>query len=225
MAFQYDGVYLFRDVSFTVKPGDVVIISGRSGHGKSTLLELCAALRHPFSGRVLWNGKNIEEFSKREILLMRRSMGYVFQSHALISNHTVFDNIALPLRSVGGFPNSFIEREVKRYLREFGIEGIERVYPEVLSSGQLKAVAVARALISKPRILFLDEPLSGVDPLTAQDILKVLYSCWEIERMSVILIAHNLNVWNGENVRKFLLNAGKLENAQNYARIDREYNL
>ncbi len=223
LTFSFDRTPLIRGVSFTVEPGEVAIIAGRSGHGKSTLLELCSGLRTPRSGKVLWNNEDVEDFSRTALLRMRQSVGYVFQSHALISNHTVFDNIALPLRSRGGMSASFIEREVKRVIEELGIFGAENVYPEVLSSGQLKSVAVARALISKPEVLFLDEPLSGVDPVTAQGILNVLHSHWKKEGMSIILISHNLNVWPSKVKHKIVLDSGKICSAQNYPNIDREY--
>lgn len=221
VSFKYGSYAVLDRVSLTAKPGEVIIIGGRSGHGKSTLLELCAGLLSPVSGKVLWDGEDISHFSKYDLYDKRKAVGYVFQVHALISNHTVFENIALPLRCSSDLGDAEIRKRVKTQMEELGIRGIEKAFPEVLSAAQLKTVAIARALIKNPRLLLLDEPLSGVDPFTAQSIIDVLHDRWKKKRMTIVMISHALNAWPEWQAKRLMLKNGCIESAADHFKIVR----
>jgi ABC-type lipoprotein export system ATPase subunit len=209
-------------VDLALPPGGVAIFGGRSGSGKSTLLELCAGLVKPSGGTVLWNGDDITGASRYELYGRRRSMGYVFQGHALISNHSAFDNIALPLRCGGAdLGAEATGARVRALMGELGIgRELERRFPETLSAAQLKCVAVARALIAEPELLILDEPFSGVDPVTANNIAGVLHRRWKRGGVSILMAAHSLGAWPEHEARRFMLKGGRLEPAgEAFARV------
>jgi len=213
---------ILDSVDLTVPPGDVAIVGGRSGSGKSTLLELCAGLIKPRGGAVLWDDEDIADASRYDLYGRRKSMGYVFQGHALISNHSAFDNIALPLKCGGtDLGADVIEKRVRSLMDELGIgRDIERRFPEALSAAQLKCVAMARALVNEPEFLILDEPFSGVDPVTANMIASVLHGQWKRGGMSILIATHSLGVWPEHGARHFMLNGGRLEPAgQAFAKV------
>jgi ABC-type transporter Mla maintaining outer membrane lipid asymmetry ATPase subunit MlaF len=200
---------ILDDVSFTLEPGGVIVFGGRSGHGKSALLEICAGLLKPSGGSVLWDGDDVTCMSKYELYGKRRSVGYVFQVHALISNHSVFDNIALPLRCGTNLTGGQIRERVWSQMEELGISHeIEKKFPEALSTAQLRSVAIARALVNSPALLMLDEPLSGIDPFTANTVIKVLHERWKRDRMSVIMATHSLSAWPEWSAGRFMLRDG-----------------
>jgi len=206
---------ILDSVDLTVPPGGVTIVGGRSGSGKSTLLELCAGLIRPNGGSVLWDGDDITDASRYELYGRRRSMGYVFQGHALISNHSAFDNIALPLKCGGTeLGSDVIEKRVRSLMDGLGIgRDIEKRFPEALSAAQLRCVAVARALVNDPAFLILDEPFSGVDPVTANMIAGVLHGRWKSGGMSILMATHSLGAWPEHNAQRFMLGGGRLEPA------------
>ena len=202
-------------LSLTVEPGGVAIFGGRSGSGKSSLLEICAGLQSPTGGSVLWDGEEITGMSKYDLYSRRRSVGYVFQTHALISNHSVFDNIALPLRCGTDLSGEQVKRRVGALMDELGISReIDRKFPESLSAAQIGSVAVARALITGPKLLLLDEPFSGVDPVTANTIINVLQGKWKKGGMSIIMATHSLSAWPEWGAARYMLKGGRLEPAE-----------
>jgi len=223
-------------IDLTVAPGGVVLFGGRSGAGKSALLEICAGLHKPSSGSVLWDGEDITAMSKYELYARRKSVGYVFQVHALIANHSVFDNIALPLRCGTDLSADRIREKVWAQMDELGISrSIEKKFPEALTAAELKSAAVARALINAPKLLMLDEPFSGVDPYTANTIVKVLHERWQRDRMSIIMASHSISAWPDWSAGRFMLKGGRLERAEeSFAKVrgglrgninfDRKYN-
>jgi ABC-type methionine transport system ATPase subunit len=219
----YDTVPLLRKVSFTVKKGDVVIIGGKSGHGTSTLLELCVGLQMPKSGRVMWDDIDLKGLSLANLMNARQRIGYVFESCALISNFTAFDNIGLPLKNMRGLAEPEIRQRVRVLMEELGLFNIDTRYPEALSEWQGKATAVGRALINRPDMLFLDEPVSGLDPVTAQGILNVIEAHWKTEGFAIIMISHDLSLWPHIKALRLSLENGKLNaldldpNAETYA--------
>lgn len=203
---------ILNNVSLTVAPGGVVVFGGRSGCGKSALLEICAGLLKPTSGRVLWNGEDVTDLSKYEFYGRRRMLGYVFQVPALIANHSVFDNIALPLKRGGDLNAKQIRESVLSVMEELNIsKDIEKQFPERLSTGQLKSVALARALISRPELLILDEPLSGIDPFTSNTIINVLHQRWVKDSISIIMAAHSVSAWPQWEAGRYHLRKGSLD--------------
>ncbi|MDR0305532.1 MAG: ATP-binding cassette domain-containing protein [Chitinispirillales bacterium] len=217
MSFKHGKDTILDDVNLTVPPGGVVAFGGCSGQGKSALLEICAGLLKPDSGMVLWDGADISQWSKYLLYDKRKSLGYMFQVSALITNHSVFDNIALPLRCGSDLKEAQVKKKVTRMMEELEISGIAKAFPETLSAAQLKTAALARALINDPKLLLLDEPLSGVDPVTANNIIDVLYKKWEKEGMSIVMASHSLSAWPQWQSGRFMLYDGCFAHAQESA--------
>jgi phospholipid/cholesterol/gamma-HCH transport system ATP-binding protein len=141
---------------------------------------------------------------------LRRSIGFVFQEGALISNFTAYDNIALPLRTRGGMVEEELRTRVRSLMEEFGLFNVEAKYPEALSEWQTKAVAAARALAGDPDMLLLDEPVSGLDPVTAGGILNAVERRWKTTGLAVVMISHDLSMWPHIAANRLSLESGKL---------------
>jgi phospholipid/cholesterol/gamma-HCH transport system ATP-binding protein len=183
--------WLFHDVSFTVGPGEALVITGKSGCGKSVLLELCAGLRKPSAGRVLWDEVDLSSCTPPILMSLRRQVGFVFQLHALISNYTVYNNVALPLQYHLHLDENEIREQVYRQLRTFEVFEFKDKLPEALSAGQAKKAALARALIMEPRILFFDELTAGLDPDSIDTIISFLERVRMERKVSMIVTSHN----------------------------------
>jgi ABC-type transporter Mla maintaining outer membrane lipid asymmetry ATPase subunit MlaF len=192
-------------VSLTINRGDIVVIGGRSGQGLSTLAELCAGLLRPLSGKVLWDERDIAALPREQLLRLRQSIGYVFQVHALISNFSAFDNIALPLRNRPGAKEEEVRRRVRAEMEVLGISSIDSRYPEALSVYECRAAALARALVGDPVLLILDTPLAGIDPAGAQRYLERIEKQWRERATTVIMMTYNLSVWPHLPVRRMVI--------------------
>ncbi len=190
VSYTFDHERLFSQATVTIEQGRIVMLMGRSGSGKSTLLEISAGLLEPATGTVRWNDRDIRELSRQELVTERRKTGYVFQQHALISNMTVFDNIALPLRYHTAMPDKALRVMIQQHLEKIGISDIRNKLPEALSVGQARLVSIARALIMRPEFLFLDEPISGLDPVTAQSVIAILQKLCTQSNLTIFMVSH-----------------------------------
>ncbi|MBD3391171.1 MAG: ATP-binding cassette domain-containing protein, partial [Chitinivibrionales bacterium] len=174
--------------------GEMVAVTGHSGNGLSTLLELCAGLAEPLAGRVLWQGEDLWRTSPARRSMLRRRVGHVFQRHALISNLTAFENIALPLRYHTEMTNWEIAERVEEQLRAAGIPHVRDRRPEQLSTDQARWVAIARALVVEPELLFLDEPSAGVDPVTAHTIVRKIHDIRRAGGATIVMASRRVRV-------------------------------
>lgn len=201
---------LLRGITLMVESGTVIMINGRNGSGKSTLLEVCAGLKVPDRGEVVWDGVAIVSLSRQHLLAKRQRIGYMFQQHALITNFTIFDNIALPLRAQSLHSEREISVKVHKIMEEVALFGVDTAFPEALSAGQLKSVALARALVTDPDILLLDEPLSGIARQAIDGIRGVLIAAQNEKRRTVICTSHEPIPWATGDVVYYLLDGGKI---------------
>ncbi|MGA5302084.1 ABC transporter ATP-binding protein [Nucisporomicrobium flavum] len=181
------GVLALRDVSLDVPAGQFVAVMGATGSGKSTLLHCAAGLDRPTSGRVRLAGRDVTRLREAALTRLRRDrVGFVFQSYNLLSELTVRQNVALPAR-LGG-PRA---RPVDEVLESVGLGGLGRRPVGELSGGQRQRVAVARALVTGPAVIFADEPTGALDPTTGAQILGLLRTAADLDRVSVLMVTHD----------------------------------
>jgi len=164
------GQIALYNVNLTIQRGEMAFITGHSGAGKSTLLKLIALLERPNHGKVMIDGFNLEHLKRHKIPAFRRGIGVIFQDHHLLSDRTVFDNIALPLM-ISGMQLYDIKRRIHAALDKVNLLGKENEFPMMLSAGEKQRVGIARAVVNKPSIILADEPTGNLDPALAHDIM------------------------------------------------------
>lgn len=192
-SYKKRGVAL-QNVSLHVEPKEFVIIVGQSGAGKSTLLKLLTREEKPDTGKIIVGGIDYESLRDKEIPFLRRKIGVVFQDFKLLSNKTVFENVAFALEIVGQ-SNKEIRHTVPRVLEIVGLEGRENAMPWELSGGERQRVAIARAIVRQPKILIADEPTGNLDPKHAWDVIRVLQKINKYGT-TVLLTTHNMDIVN-----------------------------
>jgi NitT/TauT family transport system ATP-binding protein len=179
-------IQVFSATDLSIVPGEIVALLGPSGSGKSTMLRMLSGLSRPSAGQVYWHGKPISE---AEI-----NVSIVFQSFALFPWLTVLQNVAAPLQARGVSPEERRARSM-RMLDTVGLDGFESAYPKELSGGMKQRVGFARALVVEPEVLFMDEPFSALDVLTAENLRSELLELWAKKTMptkSVFIVTHNI---------------------------------
>jgi NitT/TauT family transport system ATP-binding protein len=179
-------IQVISPTDLSIVPGEIVALLGPSGSGKSTLLRMLAGLSQPSGGEVLWHGKPIST--------VRINVSIVFQSFALFPWLTVLENVEAPLRARGLAPEERRERSLK-ILDTVGLDGFQAAYPKELSGGMRQRVGFARALVVEPEVLFMDEPFSALDVLTAENLRSELLELWQkktIPTQSIFIVTHNI---------------------------------
>lgn len=181
------------NVSFDVKKGEIFVIIGLSGSGKSTIIRCLNMLHHPTSGEILFNGKDICKFNKNELREYRRNhISMVFQHFGLISNRTVLGNVTYGLE-VKGIPKAEREAKAEEMLSLVGLEGWANHNISSLSGGMRQRVGIARALTNDPDILLMDEPFSALDPIVRRDMQFELLKIHKMVQKTIIFITHDIN--------------------------------
>lgn len=188
----FDGVTVLDGVSLAVEPGRFAALIGRSGHGKSVLLRHLAGMLRPDRGQVFVDGKDLASLGGRALRQLRRRFGFVFQGGALFDSMTVLDNVAFPLRECLRLSEPQVQERVAEALGQVGLSGSERKLPAQISGGMGKRVALARALVLRPEILFFDEPTTGLDPITAQSILDLIARCHHDLGFTGVIVSHQI---------------------------------
>ena len=183
-------VQALSDVSFSVEPGEYVAIMGESGSGKTTLLNILAALDQPTSGKVFLDGKDLTMVKEREIAAFRRdNLGFVFQDFNLLDTFSLKDNIFLPLVLAGKSPKE-MELRLNPIAEQLGITHLLEKYPYEVSGGQKQRAAVARALISKPKLILADEPTGALDSKSTDGLLDV-FSAIHATGQTILMVTHS----------------------------------
>ncbi|MED4601154.1 methionine ABC transporter ATP-binding protein [Paenibacillus validus] len=201
--------------SLEVDQGDIYGIIGFSGAGKSTLLRTINLLEKPDSGSVIVEGEDLTLLTKKQLLKKRMSMGMIFQNYNLIGNRTVFDNVSFPLE-IAGVSKSERRKKIRECLEIVGLSDKADHYPVTLSGGQKQRVAIARTMVTQPKILLCDEPTSALDPQTTESILAFLKELNEKSGITIVIVTHEMEVIksicnkvsvmeNGHVVEKFQL--------------------
>lgn len=188
----FDERVVLREISLEVRAGEILVIMGGSGSGKSTFLRHLLGLLRPVSGSVRLLGTDITRARERDWLELRRKMGVAFQSGALFSSMTVGDNILLPLREHTRLDLSTMQIMMRLKLDFVNLAGCEDLMPSQLSGGMTKRAALARAIIMDPRLLFLDEPSAGLDPVIAATLDELILKLREATGMTIVVVTHEL---------------------------------
>lgn len=187
-------VQAIRDVSFVIKTGDAVAITGKSGSGKTTLLTCIGGLERPEEGNVISFDSDIYALSARDLsLFQRRHIGFVFQHGNLLSYLTVYENIAFPL-ILNGKRKPAIMKRVSELLEKIGLPDAGAAMPHELSGGEIQRVSVARAIAHLPRALLADEPTASLDTATGESLVKLLFDMGRDSGCTMILSTHDPNV-------------------------------
>lgn len=195
------------DVSFELKKGEFVFLMGHSGSGKSTLLKLVYGGEKPTSGQIRVFGKNVIRMNPRQIAALRRNLGIVFQDFKLISNKTVWENVAFALEAQGA-TERHIKTKVAETLSFVGLNLRGRDFPNMLSGGEQQRVAIARALVNNPPLLLADEPTGNLDEANAQAILKLLLEI-NNKGTSVLVATHDQSIVESTKMRLIKLDHGQ----------------
>jgi len=181
-----------RDIDFTVAPGEVFVIMGGSGCGKTTLLRHMIGLQRPVCGEVLYDGQSFWRADDETRELMQRRFGVLYQSGALLSSMTLGENVALPLREFTDLTSAEIGDIVALKLELVGLAGFEDFYPAQLSGGMMKRAGLARAMALDPDILFFDEPSAGLDPVTSSRLDELILELRDSLGCTFVVVSHEL---------------------------------
>ena len=190
---QGENVEALKNVSFSVKEGDIFGVIGLSGAGKSTLVRCLNLLERPTSGSVTVNGKSLLELSEPQLREARKEIGMIFQSFNLLMQRNVLDNVCLPME-LNGVSKTVARKKAMEYLNVVGLEGKTKSYPAQLSGGQKQRVAIARVLASTPKILLCDEATSALDPENTKAILELIKDINKKYKITCIVITHEMAV-------------------------------
>jgi phospholipid/cholesterol/gamma-HCH transport system ATP-binding protein len=183
---------VLQNLTLDVVEGAITCIVGLSGAGKSTILRLLNGLRKPSVGRVLVKGQDLTQLTDRELVNLRRSIGFSFQFAALFDSLNVYDNVALPLRENMHLSDAEIRPRVHEALETVGLAGTDEKYPAELSGGMVKRVGFARAIITNPEIVLYDEPTTGSDPIITHLLTDTIMHLRKKMNGTAVVVSHDL---------------------------------
>jgi len=202
------GQEALKKLTLNVDSGEMVFVTGHSGAGKSTLLRLIALIDRPTSGQVIVDGQNTRRVSRRRIPGYRRQIGMVFQDHKLLYDRPVFDNIALPL-VIAGVGHRDAARKVRAALDQVSLLHKEKQFPETLSSGEQQRVGIARAIVTRPKLLIADEPTGNLDPDLSLEVMRIFRRFNEVG-VTLLIASHDIVLIDQLGCRRIALENGSL---------------
>ncbi len=201
---------VFEGLDLSMRRGRITAIMGPSGTGKTTLLRLITAQIAPDRGEVRAFGENLADLSGRQIYRLRQRMGMLFQNGALLTDLTVFENVAFPVREHTDLPEPLIEKLVLTKLQAVGLRGAAQLMPAELSGGMARRVALARAIVMDPEVLIYDEPFVGLDPISLGVILRLIKHMNAALGLTSIVVSHDVQELSTIADDSYLLSGGRV---------------
>ena len=192
VSFAFDDLVILQDISFSVPKAAMWIVLGASGSGKSIMLKLILGLLKPDSGRIFVNGHRIDDMPERELMAIRADIGMSFQENALFDSLTVAENVGYRLYEETRMPLDEVRARVMEVLGFVGLDEYPDRMPSELSGGQRRRVALARAMASRPSLLLVDDPTTGLDPITAATVNDEIVKLRDLERVTSIIVTHQI---------------------------------
>jgi phospholipid/cholesterol/gamma-HCH transport system ATP-binding protein len=207
----FDGNQILFDISAQFQKGKVNLIIGQSGSGKTVLVKSIVGLHRPDSGEVLFDDENVIDYSFDEMNSLRQNIGMLFQGGALFDSLTVEENVMFPLSMFKDIPQKEMLERANECLEQVNLVGKNHLYPSETSGGMQKRIALARAISMNPKYLFVDEPNSGLDPITANVIDKLIMELTYKYNMTTIVVTHDMNsvLEIGDNI--LFINEGRVQ--------------
>ena len=206
---EYDnGTRAIKGITLTIEDGEFVFLVGPSGSGKSTIIKLLTGEVEPCAGRIMINGFSVSNISEKQIPLMRRTLGVIFQDFRLIEKKTVYDNLAFVMRAVGASPKE-IRKRIPYVLELVGLGKKADSYPTELSGGEQQRVAIARALVNNPNTIIADEPTGNLDPERSLELMSLLVKINELGT-TVLVVTHEKELVNRFSKRVVAIENGRI---------------
>ena len=202
------GTTALKGISLRIEDGEFVFLVGPSGSGKSTIIKLLTGEIVPTSGQIAVNGFSLTNIAERQIPLLRRSVGVIFQDFRLIEKKTVYENLGFAMRAVGSSPRE-IKKRIPYVLELVGLEGKTDRYPNELSGGEQQRVAIARALINNPSTIIADEPTGNLDPARSLEIMRLLERINQLGT-TMVVVTHEKDLVNQFTKRVVTLEQGAI---------------
>lgn len=217
----FGGNFVLRGIDLVMHKGESIVVLGQSGTGKSVLIKCIVGLVEPDEGTLVIFGRNTAELNQKELIEIRRKIGFLFQSGALYDSMTVRENLEFPLRrQLHSIPKDTLNSLVQEAMRNVGLsEAIDRT-PAELSGGMRKRLGLARTLILKPEIILYDEPTTGLDPITSKEISKLILQVQRIYNTSSIIITHDIDCARRTGDRIILIRDGVCAAEGSYSELE-----
>jgi phospholipid/cholesterol/gamma-HCH transport system ATP-binding protein len=193
VSLRFEEDHVLNKIQLSVKMGEIFVIVGPSGHGKSVILKLIAGLLSPSEGEIFIHGQNFHKLSAAEQDTLRRKMGMLFQKNALFDSLTAGENIGFPLVETTAQSREVIDQKIKDYLEAVGLSHAIHLYPDEISGGMQKRLGIARALALDPEIILYDDPTAGLDPITSRKIVDLILKLNKERKSTAVAITNDMN--------------------------------
>lgn len=214
------GRAIFDGLDVDIRRGEVTAIMGPSGTGKTTLLRLITGLATAERGEVRVDGQEVSRLDRRDLYRLRRRMGMLFQNGALLTDLSVYENVAFPLREHTKLPERLIRPIVLTKLHAVGLRGAAELMPAELSGGMARRVALARAIVMDPEILIYDEPFVGLDPISMGVVVRLIRELNDTLGLTSIVVSHDVHEITAVADRAYLISGGRVVAAGTPAELD-----
>lgn len=210
LAYSRGQTMIFDGLDIDIRRGSVTAIMGPSGTGKTTLLRLVTGQELPDRGSIRFDGAEVTRMSRRELFRMRKRVGMLFQNGALLTDLNVYDNVAFPLREHTRLPERLIRHIVLTKLHAVGLRGAWKLMPSQLSGGMARRVALARAIVMDPEIIYYDEPFVGLDPISMGVVVRLIRRMNDTLGLTSVVVTHDVDEVSSIADCSFLLSEGRV---------------